>query len=156
DTKQLGALIASQKGRRGASLVELEQVAARLTKFYRAHGLPLATAYLPSQDVVDANVYFDVLPGTLEDVQVNGPSKVAASLLASAFANQAGEPVRRDRIESAMYLINDLPGLDAQATFVAGDSVGGTDLKLAARNERSWDGSLRVDNAGDDSTGEQR
>ena len=59
--------------------MELEQVAAKLTAFYRAHGLPLATAYLPSQDVVDADVYFEVLPGTLADVRVNGESKVRRS-----------------------------------------------------------------------------
>jgi hemolysin activation/secretion protein len=156
DAAQLSALVASQKARRGASVVELEQVAAKLTAFYRAHGLPLATAYLPAQDVVDADVYFEVLPGTLGDVRVNGESKVAAKLLTSAFADQQGQPVRRDRVESAMYLINDLPGLDAQANFVAGDAVGATDLNLAARNERSWGAQVRVDNDGDDHTGSER
>ena len=156
DAAQLSTLIAGQKARRGASLVELEQVAGRLTQFYRAHGLPLATAYLPSQDVTNANVFFEVLPGTLEDVRVNGKSKVAAKLLTSAFADQQGQPVRRDRVESAMYLINDLPGLDAQASFVAGNAVGGSDLNLAARSERSWDAQIRIDNEGDDHTGQQR
>ncbi len=156
DAAQLGALIASQKTRRGASIVELEQVAAKLTVFYRAHGLPLATAYLPSQDIPGADVYFDVLPGTLEDIRVNGASKVDAKLLASAFADQRGQPVRRDRVESAMYLINDLPGLDAQANFVAGEAVGATDLNLVARSERSWGAQVRIDNEGDDHTGSER
>jgi len=156
DAAQLSALIAGQKARRGASLVELEQVAGRLTQFYRARGLPLATAYLPSQEVTGANVFFEVLPGTLDEVRVNGRSKVAAKLLTSAFADQEGQPVRRDRVESAMYLINDLPGLDAQASFVAGSEVGGSDLNLVARNERSWDAQLRVDNEGDDHTGQER
>lgn len=156
DAAQLSALVASQKARRGASVVELEQVAAKLTAFYRAHGLPLATAYLPSQEVVDADVYFEVLPGTLEGVRVNGESKVAAKLLTSAFADQQGQPVRRDRVESAMYLINDLPGLDAQANFVAGEAVGATDLNLVARNERNWGAQVRMDNDGDDHTGTER
>ncbi len=156
DAAQLSALIATQKTRRGASLVELERIAARLTTFYRAHGLPLATAYLPAQDVVDAQVGFDVLPGTLEDVHVDGQSRIDPALLSSAFADQRNEPVRRDRVESAMYLINDLPGMDAQATFAAGQAVGGSDLNLVARNERAWDASLRVDNEGDDHTGEER
>jgi hemolysin activation/secretion protein len=156
DATQLSALIAAQKSRRGASLVELEQVAGRLTQFYRAHGLPLATAYLPSQEVANANVYFEVQPGTLADVRVNGQSKVAAKLLTSAFADQQGQPVERERVESAMYLINDLPGLDAQGSFVAGKDVGSSDLNLVARNERSWDAQVRVDNEGDDHTGEER
>ena len=75
---------------------------------------------LPSQEVADASVYFEVQPGTLADVRVNGQSKVAAKLLTSAFADQQGQPVVRERVESAMYLINDLPGLDAQGSFVAG------------------------------------
>jgi hemolysin activation/secretion protein len=156
DAAQLSALIAGQKGRRGASLVELEQVAGRLTQFYRAHGLPLATAYLPSQEVGGAGVYFEVLPGTLADVRVNGQSRVAAKLLTSAFSDQQGQPVERERVESAMYLINDLPGLDAQASFVAGEDVGSSDLNLVARNERSWDAQVRIDNEGDDHTGEER
>ncbi len=156
DAVQLSALLAAQKSRRGASLVELEQVAARLTAFYRAHGLPLATAYLPSQDVADADVFFEVLPGTLADVRVSGESRVHAKLLTSAFADQVGEPVRRDRAESAMYLINDLPSLDAQGTFVAGEAVGASDLNLVARNERSWGAQIRVDNEGDDHTGSER
>ncbi len=155
DAAQLSGLIASQKARRGASVVELEQVAARLTAFYRAHGLPLATAYLPSQNVVDGEVFFAVLPGTLENVRVNA-TRVAAQILTSAFDDQRGEPVRRDRVESAMYLINDLPGLDAQANFVAGDAVGSTDLNLVARNEHSWGAQLRIDNEGDDHTGRER
>ncbi len=155
DAAQLNVLIASQQKRRGASVVELEQVAARLTAFYRAHGLPLATAFLPSQNVVDGEVFFEVLPGTLESVHVNA-SKVAAKLLMSAFDDQHGEPVRRDRVESAMYLINDLPGLDAQANFVAGKAVGATDLNLVARNEHSWATQLRIDNEGDDQTGRER
>jgi hemolysin activation/secretion protein len=156
DSTQLSALVAAQKARRGASLVELEQVAARLTAFYRAHGLPLATAYLPSQDVANADVFFEVLPGTLADVRVTGESRVHGKLLTSAFADQVGEPVRRDRVESAMYLINDLPGLDAQGMFVAGDAVGASDLNLAARNERSWGAQVRIDNEGDDHTGSER
>lgn len=156
DAQQLSTLIAGQNARRGASLVELEQVAGRLTQFYRAHGLPLATAYLPSQEVNGANVFFEVQPGTLADVRVNGQSKVAAKLLTSAFADQEGQPVRRERVESAMYLINDLPGLDAQASFAAGSEVGSSDLNLVARNERDWDAQVRVDNEGDDHTGQER
>lgn len=156
DAAQLSALLAAQKSRRGASLVELEQVAARLTKFYREHGLPLATAYLPSQDVANADVFFEVLPGTLAEVRVNGESRVHAKMLTSAFADQVGKPVRRDDVESAMYLINDLPGLDAQGTFVAGDAVGASDLNLVARNERSWGAQIRIDNQGDDHTGSER
>ncbi len=156
DAAQLSALLAAQKSRRGASLVELEQVAARLTTFYRAHGLPLATAYLPSQDVANAEVFFEVLPGTLAEVRVNGESRVHAKMLTSAFADQVGKPVRRDDVESAMYLINDLPGLDAQGMFVAGEAVGASDLNLVARNERSWGAQVRVDNQGDDHTGSER
>ena len=156
DAAQLSALLATQKSRRGASLVELEQVAARLTAFYREHELPLATAYLPSQEVANGEVYFEVLPGTLADVRVSGESRVHAKLLTGAFADQVGQPVRRDNVESAMYLINDLPGLDARGMFVAGEAVGASDLNLVARNERSLGGQVRVDNQGDDHTGSER
>ena len=156
DAAQLSALLAAQKARRGASLVELEQVAARLTAFYRAHGLPLATAYLPSQDVTNDDVFFEVLPGTLADVRVSGESRVHAKMLTSAFADQVGQPVRRDNVESAMYLINDLPGLDAQGMFAAGEAVGASELSLVARNERAWGAQVRIDNQGDDHTGSER
>ncbi len=106
--------------------------------------------------MANADVFFEVLPGTLADVRVNGESRVHAKLLTSAFADQVGKPVRRDDVESAMYLINDLPGLDAQGMFVAGEAVGASDLNLVARNERSWGAQVRVDNQGDDHTGSER
>jgi len=156
DAAQLSDLIASQQNRRGVSIVALEGLAAELSAFYRTRGYPLAVAYLPSQEVSGNEVMLEVQLGALEEVRLSGDSLYSAELLERAFEDQLGQPVTRKDAEFALYLINDLPGLDTRGSFAAGESVGGTRLDLDVRSERRFDGEIALDNHGDDATGTTR
>jgi hemolysin activation/secretion protein len=156
ESSELLALIREQKARRGISLVELERLAAELAEFYRRHGLPLAMAYVPVQRVTDGHVELVVEPGVLERVDVTGRSRYPAALIERAFADQIGAPVEHRRIEEALYQVNALPGLDTESRFTAGDTVGGSKLTMNVRGERRIAGSVRIDNHGNEQSGDRR
>jgi len=151
----LVALVQSQKSRRGPSLVQLEQVANNLARFYRVNGMPVTVAYVPAQSV-EQRVAFTVLPGNLEQVHFKGATQSNNNLLEKHFSALLGQTVRASEIESALLLINDLPGLDVQANFVAGESVGATQLDLILNRSQTWTSRLSLDNHGDRQSGLQR
>ena len=151
----LVALVQSQKTRRGPSLVQLEQVANNLAQFYRVNGMPVTVAFVPAQ-TVEKRVAFTVLPGQLEEVRFNGSEQSNSGLFEKQFSGLLGQTVKASEIESALFLINDLPGLDVQANFVAGESLGGTRLDLILNKSQPWTSQLSLDNHGDRQTGLQR
>lgn len=156
DAAEIGELVARQRSSRGVSVVQLESIAAQLTAFYRERGYPLAVAYVPAQTVTAGEVQFDVQLGVLESVAVVGDSRYDEALLARAFESQRGAPVQRAPIESALYRVNQLPGLQTRATFRPGTAIGATQLQLTAMDEAPLSGSVRLDNHGDDATGNER
>lgn len=153
DAVDLKELIADQKTRRGVSVVELEEVAARVQEHYRDAGYFLSVAFLPAQDPADGVVELAVLPGVLGDVVVTGGD---ADLVASRFADALGEPVTEEGINRRLYQLNQLPGLKTQAAFAPGAQTGETRLNLDVIEQRRWSATVLADNHGDDATGKER
>lgn len=151
--QDIEALVAEQKKRRGVSVAELEEIASSLQRFYRDKGYLLATVILPAQDVVDGRVQVRVLPGVLGTVAVTGGD---ANLVTSRFTGALGQPVTNELIETRLFEINALPGLQTQASFVTGDQEGETQLNLEVIEQQDWSAAVQLDNHGDDATGEER
>jgi hemolysin activation/secretion protein len=153
DAEDLMALIEQQKARRGISVLELEEIAGRVQAYYRDAGYFLAVAYLPAQQVEHGIVEVGVLPGVLGDVVVTG---VDQKELASRFEEVVGEPVTEESITRRVYLLNQVPGLKAQAAFEPGSEVGETRLNVNVVEQRKWSARVIADNHGDDATGKER
>lgn len=156
DVEELEDIVRAQKERRGFTQAQLEQVAARLTNFYRERGLFLARAYVPVQEVSDGIVKLHVLEGRLGEVAVSENQRYTDRRLSEPFEPQLESTVKRESIEEALYLLNDLPGLDVYGTFTAGERVGETRLKLNVRGEKRVSASMRFDNHGSEFTGQDR
>ncbi len=155
ESEALVALVQSQKSRRGLSLVQLEQVANNLARLYRDSGMPVTVAFIPAQKV-DERVAFTVLPGELEAVNIGGGRQLKNVRLEKQFSGLLNQAVKSSEIESALFLINDLPGLDVQANFIAGEALGTTQLQLMLNDVQTWTSRLSLDNQGDRETGLQR
>lgn len=138
------------------TLSMLEFIGDEVTRYYRERGLILAKVYIPKQQVRDGVVALELLVGRLGEVVVRNNKRYKTGALTKAFAGEQGEPVDARAIEEALYLLNDLPGLDAQAWFAAGSEVGSTQLNLNVNDEKRFVGNLRLDNYGSPSTGEYR
>ena len=137
---------------RGISIAELEEVAAAVQSHLRDAGYFLAVAFVPSQTVVDGQVWVDVLPGVVGDVVVSG----ASDRLVRRFDDLLGRPLKEREVNTRLYALNQAPGFTARASFQPGEAVGETDLHLEVLEASALRGRVAVDNHGDDQTGKER
>lgn len=158
DETELQPLVADVVGA-PRTLGELEAAADRVTARYRELGYFVARAYVPAQDVKAGEVEIVVREGRLGEVEVHGAQRIAAARLEAyvATALPADSTVLREApIERALLLINDLPGVQAQATLLPGTRQATTTLRLDVTEEPRLGGSIGYDNHGNRFTGRHR
>jgi hemolysin activation/secretion protein len=151
--QDLVALIAEQRARRGISVAELEELAARVQRHYRQQGYFLAVVVLPPQAPNEGVVLLQLLPGVLGDVMARGSE---TALVQEAFADLLGKPLHQSDMESRFTALKDLSGLKAQMAFQPGSEPGATTLNVDVLEQRRFSALLRIDNHGYDSTGNDR
>ena len=151
----LSAAQASQPAE-GFAINQLQDVAGQVTKYYRDHGLILAQAFIPAQEVSNGEVTIQVLEGKLGAVRVEGNKYYNAKVLARPFRDLIGGPVVKDEVEESLLRITEYAGLNAQAVFSAGSDVGTTDLVLRVQQEQRLGLDASVDNHGSRFSGEYR
>ncbi len=154
-TEELRALLRPWEGT-SLTLLQIYEVADRLSRYYREQGYLLATVTVPPQKVSTGVVRLEVIEGELEAIRVEGNRRYSTGwLLRELEPLRPGEPVRGDRLETEMLLLNDLPGLSASAVVKPGKAFGTSDVVVRAR-ERLIEGSLRLNNYGRESIGTAR
>lgn len=141
---------------------ELQQIAAQVTNYLREKkGFLLARAYLPKQDITAGIIEIAVMDGRIDgNVRINlkAPSRIRPKLL-QGMADRAvpgDSPVRMEQIERTVLLMNDLPGINAQASLEPGSAPGTTRLAINAAEGRLFHGILSADDYGDRYTGAWR
>jgi len=156
DMQALVELVREQNRNRGLSFADLEEIANRLTLYYRERGLFLARVLLPAQEVKDGVVRFTVMEGRLGQLETYGNRKYSDATLKSPLEPLVGGIVTSQEVVESLYIINDLPGLKVTGAFSAGDNPGETRLKLAVREEDNLAFLVRLDNHGSTYTGKAR
>jgi hemolysin activation/secretion protein len=131
------------------SLGDLEEAAAKISRFYRDNGY-LARAYLPKQVIHDGLVEIVVLEGRLGGVSVDPgtSSRLSQDIAVGTVLNQQeiGAPIRPDGVSDAMANLNSLPGVAATATLVPGRAEGESDILLKVNDTPLVSGVAEVDN----------
>ena len=140
----------------GFTVGRLQEVADAVTKYYREHGLILAQAFVPVQDVEGGEVHIQVMEGLLGRVVTEGNKLYKPRILERPFSKLVGEPVTKENIESALLTVSDYPGQSSFGVFQPGVQVGTADLALKVQEEKRFDLSLRWDNHGIAETGHNR
>ena len=156
DVQKLVFLIREQRRQRGITLGMIESVADTITRYYRERGFILAKAYIPKQRVRDGVVTITLLLGQLGEVEANNNELYSNRFVKRIFKSSLGKPVYNNNIEESLYLVNDLPGVNASGYFEPGSQVGDTKLNINFNNERRFNSNMRLDNHGSESTGEYR
>lgn len=139
----------------GLTIGRLENIAADVTDLLRSAGFILAWAYLPEQNVDNGTVTIAVLPGNLDNIEVDGNNDYSVSRLLVPFTDLLGVPVQRSSIENSILQLRSYPGLSTSAVFSAGDAIGTSKLTLRV-SEDPFDIGFVADNHGTESTGENR
>jgi hemolysin activation/secretion protein len=134
---------------------DLEQAAARISRYYREHGYMVARAYIPAQTVTtDGVVEIAVIEGRFGKVELDNKSRVRDSVARGYFDAFPGTPVTQPALERKMLLLNDLPGVgEARATLRPGSQVGESDLAVALAAAPLASGSIEYNNQGNYYTG---
>ena len=142
--------------RAGLTIGQLQQVADRVTKYYKDKGFLLAQAFIPAQEVEDGKVLIEVVEGRLGNVLAQGNEGYSAEILSEPFEELLDAPVTNAGIESAILTLRNYPGLTPTAVFQPGALVGTSDLVISVQDEKSFDVAVQVDNNGSRFTGERR
>ncbi len=154
---ELQAVLSPYVGK-SLSLTELRRATDLLTDYYRARGYLLARAYLPEQDIVDGVVEIALVEGTISQVSAElAPGvRLAESRINAALEAQQGGVAQVDRIDRAMLLLNDLPGISARVTLAPGRDSGSSELHLRVDEGDLLSGLVDSDNFGNRFTGDKR
>lgn len=138
------------------NLYQLNAAADAIAEFYRDHGYTLARAVIPPQKVEDGVVAVAVIEGRLGKVLFSGNKRYSAATLRRHTPNlKQGDLVTTDKLERSLLLLNDMPGLKVRSTLSPGAVFGSSDV-LVKVEEKPFNVSLTVDNAGRKETGEIR
>lgn len=157
ESATLEALLATDTGAK-KSFTDLQASARKISNYYRENGYPVARAYLPEQELDDSGIVrIAILEGVTGAVTIAGPESLI-DWVGEGYASvlNTGELINTHDLERAMLLLNDLPGVTAQANLKAGKSQGTTDVDISLDAETSVTGFLSANNFGTDYNGEYR
>ncbi|HZY19063.1 MAG TPA: POTRA domain-containing protein [Ramlibacter sp.] len=157
DTASLQAEIAGAAGK-PLTLAQIEEVATRLTRFYRARGYFVARVYVPQQEIKDGVVTLRAVEGNYGRFVLKNGSLVADDIVQAMLDDvKKFDIVSTDTLERAMLIINDTPGVRVvRADVMPGQAVGTSDFAVETAATRRHTGYVLVDNHGSRYTGRER
>ncbi|WAC74487.1 ShlB/FhaC/HecB family hemolysin secretion/activation protein [Roseateles sp. SL47] len=156
DNATLQALIADAQGR-SLSLDQLHAIAERITAFYRQQGHVYTRAIVPAQVINNGIVTILVIEARYGRVQIDNRSAVPDQLLRDLSAElQPERPVLQRRMDRALLLMSDLPGVVVRGTLSPGEKVGRATLAIQTDAGPRWGANVTADNFGSPLTGRYR
>lgn len=155
-TATLHALVADGEGGT-LTLTRLNVLAQRITDYYRAHGYPLARAFIPAQTLDSGTVRIRVVEARYDQVRLDNRSRASDRLLHATLAPlRPGEVVESAALDRRLLLAGELPGAAPRATLSPGDATGTSTLDVAVAATPSVEGHVSVDDMGTRYTGRMR
>ena len=141
----------------------LQMLVNRVTDYLKKQGWFLARAYLPEQDVTEGVLEIGILAGHLSSdtpLDIVFPDKnprISKKVLSNVVntALKSGEAVNENRINRAVLLINDFPGVMAKARLKPGTGRDETTMELTVHESSLLETAFTVNNFGSKSTGEE-
>jgi hemolysin activation/secretion protein len=140
--------------------VELQAATQIVADVYRSQGW-LARTQLPTQDLVGGVVTLNVVEARLGEVRVDDLGMAMrfdkGRLLATVQSRQqANQPLNLHDVERAVQVLNNTPGLRAEAVLAPGREPGQTDVVVRAVDQPLFSGQAHIDNQGARSAGAAR
>lgn len=150
------ALAPSVEGVAGRSydVAGLRDLAAQVQDKARSLGYGFARAYLPPQDLAEGILRIVVDEGRFGQVQATGAAAAQAQPWLAPL--KPGGPIRQEPFERALLLLEQLPGVQVQATLSPGSEPGTGDLQVKAQAHRETTGEVGLDNHGNQASGSER
>ncbi len=143
------------------SFGELQGVAEKVSAFLKEKGWFLARAYLPGQDVTSGTVEIAIVQGKVDGaltIKRTSSARIRDGVLRDIgkHAICPDQPLNEKRLERAVLLMNDLPGVTAKASLAAGAQPGSSGIEIDVTEGRLFTGNIWGDNYGNRYTGSWR
>ena len=143
---------------RPLTLAQLREVGDVVQQLYKDADW-MVQVQLPAQEIDQGRVRINIVEARLGKIIWVGKAKHVKAEIMDALVRaqlRVGEPVRQDRLERALLLLNDLPGFGGSASFSQGEKPGQTDLVIEVADKPMYTGSMGLDNMGSSVTGASR
>ncbi|OBA00491.1 peptide ABC transporter permease [Halomonas sp. G11] len=134
----------------------LQQLANRISQFYRDNGYPFARALLPAQDLGSGVLTIEVVEGNYDRVYTSGPERLANELQPWLTPLEPDTPIASAPLERRLLLLGDLPGVAATPVMRPGRRTGTGELEVEVRPTQRVTGLVGADNHGSRYSGEYR
>lgn len=156
-SEDLRRLVAEGEGK-SLTLSQLEELASKITLYYRQRGFFVSRAYIPAQELTDGVVKVRVIEGNYGRFTLNNKSLVKDQKVQAILdAVKDQDIVSTNTLERAMLIINDTPGAQiTQADVVPGTQVGTSDFLVGTKATQEFGGYVIGDNYGSRYTGLNR
>ncbi len=115
------------------SLTRVYDIAARINQKYRGDGYLITQVVVPEQTIDDGRVRLQVVEGALEGVSISGELSDSDRPLVANYGDKLTEtaPLRADRMERYLLLLNDIPGMSARSIIGPSNIPGKADIQIA-------------------------
>lgn len=151
------AQISSKYAGKQVTLNDLNAAAAEVTRYFRAHGYPAATAYLPAQKTKQGDITIAVAPGHFGTVTIENKSKAKDKVVERlAKGLKAGDVVEGKKLETVLYNIIGLGGVKAGGLLQPGAKKGESNLTIKVEDGKAETYVLYVNNHGSKAAGRYR
>lgn len=152
---ELAAFWADLIGRE-VTLLQVFEVAARITAHYGEEGFLLSRVIVPPQelDPKGAVVRLQAVEGYIDEVVWPADIDRYRNFFESYAAKITGRrPIRADQLERYLLLANDLPGLTFRSSLRASEKNPGASTLVLELEHKPYDASLSTDNYGTEASG---
>ncbi len=147
--------------RRAVGQAEMATIATNIRRLYDARGLGLVSIGLAAQDLASGALEVNIIEPRIAQVRVEMGSQPP---ITEARARQVLENLglKRDasldlnRLDRAMFTLNDWPGVKARATLAPTGDEGVYNLVVGVEAGSRFEGSVDYDNHGSESSGQHR
>lgn len=156
EKKTLYDLVTDAEGQ-SLTLTQLNEVAARITDYYRSHGFHMAQAIIQSQVIQDGNVVIEIIETRYGKIELINNSTVDNDLLIETLSIiESGQAIELAELDRSMLLLSDIPGVVPNSTWKPGAAAGTSDLLVKIDPSRFVTSYVSLDNYGSLYTGRTR
>ena len=139
------------------SLQDLQKAVLNVTLYFRQHGYPAATAYLPPQKSEDGTIQIAVEAGKFGEITIENSSHLKTSVIESLTKGlKTGDVIKEKSLNTALYNIIGLGGVKAGGILRPGKEVGQSDLVVRVEDGDRESFVLYAENHGSKSSGRYR
>ena len=143
--------------RRNISESDVNDLLAELTQYARSHGYPAASAYLPAQSNADGTLTIRILAGRYGKIKIENNAAISdAKIERLAHALKEGAPIEGKPLETALYNIAALGGIEAAGLLSPGTTFGTGDLTIRVKDGKRQSYVLYSENYGSETSGRYR